>query len=132
MGLFDFLKKKVDGIDKPLSATVDRSEWTGKDFEFLIRGEIDLPATETEYDRIMTPNSLEWIKESKNEWPYYRVGNDEFTYSWEMPGIQMTFNEEINFQKAKKIADEVVDNIRMYGQQAELVVIDATQIYRFE
>ncbi|GAB3718734.1 hypothetical protein GCM10027592_61920 [Spirosoma flavus] len=80
----------------------------------------------------MTPNSFEWVKVVKDGWPYYRVGNDEFSYSKEMPGIQMTFNEEITFEKAIKIADEVVDNIRMLGQQAELEIIDKTQIYGFE
>jgi hypothetical protein len=38
---------------------------------------------------------------------YYQVDKDEFSYSWEMPGIQMTFNPEITYLKAKQIADEV-------------------------
>ena len=54
----------------------------------------------------------------------YKVGQDEFSYSVEEPGIQMTFNKEINFDKAKKIGDEVISNIIATGQQAELLILD--------
>ncbi len=130
MGLLNFLKKKVKAVTGPDSSNEGTSEWTGKDFEFLITGVIDIPAGD--YDQIMTPNSLEWIKIVKDEWPYYRVGSDEFSYSWEMPGIQMTFNEQVPFEKAKKIADEVIENIRGLGQSAELMTIDKTKLYRFK
>ena len=130
MGLLNFFKKKVKAVAESNSSSEGTFGWTGKDFEFLITGVIDIPADD--YDQIMTPNSLEWIKVVKDEWPYYRIGNDEFSYSWEMPGIQMTFNEQIPFVKAKKIADEVIDNIKGLGQSAELVTIDKTKLYRFE
>jgi len=38
--------------------------------------------------------------------------HDEFRYSWQKPGIQMTFDDAISFQKAKKIADEVIENCK--------------------
>ncbi len=80
----------------------------------------------------MTPVSFEWTKTTKNDWTYYQVGEDEYSYSWEMPGIQMTFNESIPYRKAKRIADEVVENIRATGQAAELVTLDKTKVYRFD
>lgn len=131
MRLFNFLKKK------PQSKTTDSnpafnetSSRTGKDFEFLITGEIEIPAIE--YDRIMTPNSFEWVKIYKDDWPYYQVGRDEFSYSWEIPGIQMTFNEGMSFEKAKKIADEVVENIRSLGVAVQLHILDRNTPYQFE
>ena len=124
MSLFDFFRRKKKS-DRP----VDKSQWTGKDFEFLITGNIVI--SESDFDKIMTPRSFEWIKVSKNGWTYYQIGQDEFSYSWEIPGIQMTFNESMPYQKAKKIADEVVENIKGTGQSAELVTIDKTKVYRF-
>ena len=132
MSLLNFFKrsKKIDKDSTAIPATVDKSNWTGKDFEFLIIGDIDIPADT--YDSIMTPNSFEWIKIEKNNWTYYQVGQDEFSYSWEAPGIQMTFNESIPFQKAKKIAEEVIENIKATGQIPELVTLDKTKVYRFD
>ena len=125
MSMFDFFRRKKKS-DRP----VDKSQWTGKDFEFLITGNIVI--SENDFDKIMTPRSFDWTKIAKNEWTYYQVGQDEFSYSWEIPGIQMTFNESISYQKARRIADEVVENIRATGQAAELVPLDKTQVCRFE
>ena len=75
---------------------------------------------------------LSGMKINKNDWTYYQVGQDEYSYSWEMPGIQMTFNESIPFQKAKKIADEIVEKIRATGQDAELMTLDKTKVYRLD
>jgi hypothetical protein len=132
MSLFNFFKrnKKADKEPPSVDTTVDRSLWKGKDFEFLITGDIDIPVDT--YDSVMTPNSFEWVKIDKDNWTYYQVGQDEFSYSSEMPGIQMTFNDAIPFQKAKKIADEVIENLKMIGQLAELVILDKTKVYRFD
>ena len=108
----------------------DKSHWTGKNFEFLITGNIDI--TPADFDHLMTPNTFKWTKVVRDDWYYYQVGEDEFTYSWEMPGIQMTFNKEISFIKAKQIADEVIDNIIATGQEAELVVLNGSNAYRFD
>jgi len=89
---------------------------TGKDFEFLITPS-DIEIKTEDFDRIMTPDSIEWNKVIKDDWAYYQVGPDEFSYSWEPPGIQMTFNDEINFEKAKLIADEVVAKLSKYTGQ---------------
>ena len=74
---------------------------------------------------------MDWEKIIKNKWPYYKVGDDEFSYSWEIPGIQMTFNNEISYQKAKKIADEVIGNLIASGQKVKLITIDKTKVYKF-
>jgi hypothetical protein len=100
----------------------DLNNLTGKDFEFLITGN-DIEIKAEDFDRIMTPDSFAWNKITKDDWPFYQVGDDEFSYSWEPPGIQMTFNDEISFQKAKLIADEVVAKLSKYtGQTIELVI----------
>lgn len=130
MGLFSFFKKN-EQLKTPSnkSANIDRSEWTGKDFEFLIRGDINISSN---YDEIMTPNTFEWVKTIKDDWPYYQVGKDEFSYSVEEPGIQMTFNKEIQYSKAKKIADEIIENILKTGQKAELLILDKSKVHRFD
>lgn len=83
-------------------------------FEFLLMAPDDIEIRNEDFDRIMTPDSMEWEKIHKNSWVYYQVGNDEFSYSFEMPGIQMTFNDDISFDKAKQIADEVATKLSGY------------------
>ena len=131
MGIFDFFKKKKPAVPPtpPEDPAVDRSGWTGRDFEFMITGDLHIP--DEDYDRIMTPNTLGWCKVHKDDWYYYQVAGDEYTYSWEMPGIQMIFNDEITYGKARQIADEVLENIRSTGQKAELLVLDSTKNYFF-
>jgi hypothetical protein len=132
MGLFDFLNRKRKETVKPnypLADSIDRSELTGKDFEFLIVGDVNVSSN---YDHIMTPNTFEWVKTIKNDWPFYQVGQDEFSYSVEEPGIQMTFNTEIQYEKAKQIADEIIENILKTGQKAELVILDKSKVHRFD
>jgi hypothetical protein len=107
----------------------DRKNLKGIDFEFLIVGQIEVFS---DFDNIMTPNTFEWTKTTKNNLNFYQVGADEFSYSFEEPGIQMTFNKEIHFDKAKKIGDEIITNINATGQNAELIILDLIKVYRFE
>jgi hypothetical protein len=152
MKLFRLLKKKLNELDnipndnltkmvtgksnmetepktEMNNENIDRTNWTGENFEFLITGVGEIP--NEEYDRIMTPNSFKWEKIIKNEWPFYKVGEDEFSFSWEMPGIQFTFNKEVKYEKAKKIADEIIENINSIGQKAELLTLESDKIYKF-
>jgi len=148
MKLFRFLKKKLNELDnipddnltekvirksnvktETNNENIDRTNWTGENFEFLITGVDEIP--NEEYDRIMTPNTFEWRKVIKDEWPFYKVGKDEFSFSWEIPGIQFTFNKEVKYEKAKKIADEIIENINSIGQKAELLTLESNKIYKF-
>lgn len=125
--IFDkMIKTSMDII---ISAEPNQSKWTGKDFEFLITG--DLEISNENHDEIMTPNSFDWNKIEKDNWTYYQVGLDEFSYSWEPSGIQMTFSDDITFQKAKNIADEIMGNIQRTGQLAELVILESGKAYKF-
>ena len=153
MKLFQFLKKMLKELDnipeeKPTekitekttveterktetnTENIDRTNWTGENFEFLITGVDEIP--NEEYDRIMTPNSFEWKKVIKDDWPFYVVGKDEFSFSWEIPGIQLTFNKEVKYEKAKKIADEIIENINSIEHKAELITLEKNKVYRFE
>ena len=130
MGVFDFFKRKLKKSEPIiLDINADRIKWTGKDFEFLIVGEINIKPED--FEKIMTPNTIDCQKIERDDWIYFKTDKDEFSYSWEMPGIQMTFNSEISFLKAKQIADEVVENIISTGQFAELKIIENSKIYRF-
>ncbi|UZO79771.1 hypothetical protein NBT05_12515 [Aquimarina sp. ERC-38] len=153
MKLFQFLKKKLNELDNipeekpPKKITekttvenerkaetntenIDRTNWTGENFEFLITEVDEIP--NEEYDRIMTPNSFEWKKVIKDDWPFYVVGEDEFSFSSEIPGIQLTFNKEMKYEKAKKIADEIIENINSIGQKAKLITLEKNKVFRFE
>lgn len=135
MEIFNFLKRKKKSENKNSEAkteseSVDRTNWTGENFEFLITGVDEIP--NEEYDRIMTPKTFECKKVIKDEWPFYVVGEDEFSFSWEMPGIQFTFNKEVKYEKAKKIADEIIENLNSIGQNAELLILESNKVYRFE
>ncbi|MBL7747032.1 MAG: hypothetical protein JNM19_06365 [Chitinophagaceae bacterium] len=132
MSIFDFFrrKRKVNQDIPDTGIAIDQAQWTGKDFDFLIKGDIEI--SPDMYDKIMTPDSFEWIKIVKDDWTYYQVGQDEYSYSWEIPGIQMTFNESIPFHKAKQIANQVVEKIRATGQDAQLVILDKLKIQSFD
>jgi hypothetical protein len=135
MSLFDFLLKRKKP-DQPVVSTenlrevdIDVETWTGDNFEFLIKGDIEIPGEK--FDEIMSPISFTCKKIERDNWIYYQIGNDEFSYSFEPPGIQMTFNKKITFKKAKQVGDEVVNNIRSTGQEAELVILSNGNIYKF-
>ena len=111
-------------------AELDKVNRTGKDFEFLITGDIEIP--NDKFNDIMTPNSYPSILVMLDRGYYYEIEGDRVYYSWEPPGIQMTFNQEIPYSKAKQIADEVVNNILATGQHAELLELDSSQLYQFD
>jgi hypothetical protein len=105
---------------------------TGKDFEFLIKPE-DIEIKPEDFDNLMTPDSIPWTKVLKNERTYYQVGVDEFSYSWEIPGIQMTFNAEITFEKARQIVEEVTTKLIKYtGRDIEVYFIPTDAISGFD
>ncbi|WP_148639433.1 hypothetical protein [Aquimarina longa] len=132
--LNEMLMKEIDELNKESMAetdkeSIDKKNWTGENFEFLITGVDEIP--NEDYDNIMTPNSFEWKKVTKDDWPFYKVGEDQFSFSWEIPGIQFTFNKEVRYEKAKKIADEIIENLISIGQNAELIILESNKVYKF-
>ena len=71
----------------------------------------------------MTPRNFAWSKPPLIKWPFYIVGKDEYSFFFEKRGIEMSFNETIEFNKAKQIADEIVEKICATGQKADLHVV---------
>ncbi|WP_290796517.1 hypothetical protein [Flavihumibacter sp. UBA7668] len=110
--------------------TPDNISYPPGKFEFLICGEIEL--SPEQFTRLMMPVSFQVKQVERNELVYFQADGDEFSYSCEPPGIQMTFNDECTYQKARKIADEVVHNLTIAGFSAELIVLDNSKIYKFE
>lgn len=43
----------------------------------------------------------------------------------------MVFSDDITFKKAKTIADEIIENLRLAGQMAELQILESGKIYGF-
>ena len=127
MGIFDFVRQAI------MCARITRENQVPskvtRNVEFLIVGDVDLSVEE--YDDVMTPNSVPWTKVMKGNWPYYNVGNDEYSYSFEEPGIQICFNKEIAYSKAKLIADEILANINATGHEAELILLSVDKPIAF-
>jgi hypothetical protein len=96
---------------------------TGKDFEFLITPG-DLEIKPEDFDPLMTPDSIPWTKTAKNDRTWYQVGKDAFSYSRVERGIQMMFNPEIRFEKARKIVEEVETKLNRYtGIEIEVIFV---------
>ncbi|WP_298117055.1 hypothetical protein [Flavobacterium sp.] len=108
---------------------IDRSDWKGKDFEFMITGDINIPIDK--FEEIMLPKSLELKEIQRDNWTYYQFGENEFTFSDEMVGIQMSFNDSIHYILAKEIVDEVLEQIKSFGQTPELLILRSDTIYKF-
>jgi len=99
-------------------------------FEFLITGDIEL--TPEQFGTLLAPASMKVEQVERKGWIYFQANGDEFSYSWEIPGIQMMFNKECTFEKARQIAEKVVENLKSAGFDAELVIIDNSQITKFK
>jgi hypothetical protein len=126
--LLKFFGSKIE--TKKNVENVDRSDWKGKDFEFMITGDINIPIDK--FEDIMLPKSLELKEIKRDNWTYYQFGENEFTYSYEMVGIQMTFNDNIDYRKAKEIVDEVLEQIKCFGQKPELLILRSDTLYKFD
>jgi hypothetical protein len=99
---------------------------TGKDFEFLITPG-DLEIKPEDFDSLMTPDSIPWTKTAKNDRTWYQVGKDVFSYSRVERGIQMMFNPEIRFEKARKIVEEVETKLNTYTRKEIEVIFVSTK-----
>ncbi|WP_300672469.1 hypothetical protein [Soonwooa sp.] len=114
MSIFNFWKKnkkkesdfQKENTEENLLNLESKTDFKNGEFEFLICGEIKLDSES--WEKILSPNTIDTKKVLRNGWPYFQVGSDEYSYSFEEVGIQMTFNEEMEFQKAKRIADEII------------------------
>jgi len=126
--LLKFFGSKIE--TKKNVENIDRSDWKGKDFEFMITGDINIPIDK--FEDIMLPKSLELKEIQRDNWTYYQFGENEFTYSYEMVGIQMTFNDNIDYRKAKEIVDEVLEQIKCFGQKPELLILRSDTLYKFD
>jgi hypothetical protein len=102
---------------------MDKTEFMGKDFEFLITpGDIEIKPED--FDALMTPDYTSWEKVSKNERTWYQVGKDEYSYYREPRGIRMAFNPEMRFEKARKIVEEIEVKLKAYtGREIEILLV---------
>lgn len=124
--LFRRTRKQNSSGSEPLQ----NGSYPPGEFEFLITGDVDIPTERFFF--LMTPTSTPVTKQERDGWIYFQVDGDEFSYSWEEPGIQMVFNKEATFAKAKLIADEVVEKLKVAGYEVNLLVLDNSTVYRFD
>jgi hypothetical protein len=90
--------------------------------EILIVGVNDVPANAG--PEWLSPTGMEWRCTMRNKMPWYVVGEDGYTYSWEEPGIQLLFDEGVTANRAVEIAEAIVAGMQLRGYGGELVVID--------
>ena len=72
----------------------------------------------------LSPAGMEWHCTMRSKMPWYVVGEDGYTYSWEEPGIQLLFDEGVTASRAVEIAGAIVAGMQQRGYGGELVVID--------
>ncbi len=106
---------------------MDTSEWTGKDFEFLLVGNIQIPAGE--YDNLMTPNSFDWTKVTMKNSTIYTVNEESYNFSQDTDGLHMSFTPGFTFTIARQIVNEIIKNLNQAGQTAELAVLGFPIVY---
>jgi hypothetical protein len=98
------------------------TEFAGKDFTFLITGDINIAPAD--YDALLTPDAMPWTKVDKDNHTWYQVGKDAFCYAQEAKGIQMSFNAEIKFEKARQIVEAVASKLQQHtGQEIEVLFV---------
>jgi hypothetical protein len=72
----------------------------------------------------LAPANMAWQYEVRDKMPWYVVGADGYTYSWEPPGIQLLFDEGVAADRAVAIAEAIVAGMQERGYGGELLVID--------
>jgi len=79
---------------------INRDDLTWNEFEFLITGEIIMPH---QCDEVLTPIIFKWSKFYIDKWPYNKVGDDYYTFSIEMPGLQIALIMRYHIKRLNKL-----------------------------
>lgn len=99
---------------------MDTSGWTGKDFEFVITGDVQISTGD--YDRLLAPNSFKWRKKTVKTCNLYFIDQEAYSFSQEEDGIHMSFTPGFAYPLARQIVDEIIQNLREAGKVVGLVV----------
>jgi len=95
-----------------------------KHFEFLITHPDDFEVADELFDSLMTPDNIKWTKVIKDDWPHYQIDSGYFSYSWEPPGIQMTFSFGFPYDVARLIADEIIVKLKRHSPDSSIDLIE--------
>jgi len=104
----------------------NKSAFTEKEHAFLILYPEDLDITDDLLDKLIPPDGKEYMRYSKEEWLHYQPAGHEDTYSFQLPGIKLIFTSELDYDKIKDLADELVTKLKDHYSEMkiELVTID--------
>ena len=121
--MFNHFPRKTSVQLKPFLVTekVDTSGWMGKDFEFLITGDVQIEASE--YDTIMTPKSWTFKRATVGKWNMYTLDGELYCVSQEADGIHLSFTPAFTYAVARQIADEIMEKLQAARKPAALVVL---------
>ncbi len=76
-------------------------------------------------EKFIPPERKDWLQIWAHDWLYYTRDGEEDMYAWKLPGIKLVFSDEVLFDTALDIANEVVAAlIAEYGAGFERVLID--------
>ena len=130
MKLFSFFSKKVKTVSFPdqVPDNVDTSGWTGADFYLIIAGATQID--KNNYDKLLTPKTLEWSRMNQIKWPIYKVGEGEYSFSFEKHGMEITFSETIQFNTAKQIANEIIEKLSSSNQILNLYILAKPRVFK--
>ena len=102
---------------------------TEKGTAFLVLYPDSLEINNDVLDKLALHDNKSSVYVSKDDWLHYQPDGDDQTYSWKVPGIKLIFGPDVNFDKAKELADEFVVRLKeQSGHDIQLVYVDKTKL----
>jgi hypothetical protein len=98
---------------------------TMKHYAYIILYPQGVEISDERLQKFITPDRKDWLQVWTHDWLYYTRDGEEDMYAWQLPGIKLVFNDEVLFDIALDIANEVVAALTdEYGAVIERVLID--------
>jgi hypothetical protein len=105
------------------------SNLTEKDIGFFILSPADSEISDDLLQNLNAAGKDESIHLFKCDWLIYEPSGEEEGICWQIPGIKLYFKNEADFDKAKKMADQILAELKDKTQlKLDLVIIDKTRL----
>jgi hypothetical protein len=101
------------------------SNLTEKDIGFFILSPADSQLPDDLLQNLNATGEDDSIHIFKSDWLVYEPSGEEEGICWQIPGIKLYFKDEPDFDKAKRIADQILTELNDKTQLSlQLVYID--------
>ncbi len=102
---------------------------TMKHYAYIILYPQGLEISDEVLEQFITGERKHWLKIWTHDWLYYTRDGEEDMYAWQLPGIKLVFDDEVLFDTATDIANEIVATLTgQYGAGIERVLIDRERL----